>query len=87
MPVTFEMRVPPGEKANGLPNDVAVEYVAITTDGKDVVCRRATDAHRERYAEAYAAFKASLLPPVPAPVLVPPPPAEDKKPGLFAKKK
>ncbi len=82
MPVTFEMRVPPGEKAPGYPNDVPVEYVSIQGEGKDMVCRRATDVHRERYRTEYAAFLATL-----GPVVVEAPPVESKKPGFFSKKK
>ncbi len=101
MPVTFEMRVPPGEKAPGYPNDVPVEYVAIPL-GVDVVSRRATELHRERYASEYAAFLASLnlTPPAVAPLEVQPvavevvpeaeakaPEPEAKKPGLFSRRK
>ncbi len=87
MPVTFEMRVPPGGNA-------PEEYVSIQGQGKDVVCKRASDFHRERYAAEYAAFLATLAPVVVKPASAPTPglefepePMPPKKSGFFGKKK
>jgi hypothetical protein len=95
MSVRFLKRMTPGN------NPEEAVYVEISTghDGADVLCRKAAQADRERFAAQYAEFMAPVAPPAEAPAeaLAAPPPAplEEKteelpappaapKPSLFS---
>lgn len=63
MSARFLLKAPPGVDEKGEPH-APVEYVELPgANGKDVVCRRATDLDRSQHRPEYLAFKAPTVAP------------------------